>query len=156
MALGRRGVAGFGPGRGRALVDYSKLRKLVPGTEFSLPFLRIVSLFLIVFALQYWMRLTGIFSGPQFRFDTMAEHWRIATLAMAVSLPVAALGLWSGASWGIVLWFPVAAIELVMYWWFDELFGTAPFKVGFHAVTIGFFVCYSLLDRFLTNKTLTR
>jgi hypothetical protein len=113
-------------------------------------------MFLIVFALQYWMRLTGIFSGPQYRFDTMAEHWRIATLAMAVGLPVTALGLWSGASWGIVLWFPVAAIELVMYLWLDELYGTAPFKVSFHIVTILFFVGYSFLDQFLANKALTQ
>jgi Family of unknown function (DUF6163) len=128
---------------------------MIPGTGFSIPFLRIVSLVLVLFALQYWMRLTGIFSGSEYRFDTMTEHWRIAALAMAIGLPVTALGLWSGASWGIVLWIPVAAIELVMYLWFDELYGTAPFKVGFHIVTIVVFVGYSLLDRFLTNKTLT-
>ena len=56
-------------------------------------FLRMVALFLLAFALVYWAMLTGTLPANPIRFDTMPEYWRIASLVMAVILPVAAVGL---------------------------------------------------------------
>lgn len=138
------------------MTKLSKLREITLASSTNVIFLRIVSIFLLIVALQYWIRLTGVFEGAEFRYDTMSEHWRVASLFMAIALPVTALGLWNGASWGIVLWFPCAAIELSMHLWLTELYGPSPLKVGFHVSTVFLYLMYTTLVRFLTNKSLTQ
>ena len=99
-------------------------------------FTRGVALVLLVFAISYWMRLTGFHGGPDYRFDTMSEHWRIASASLAVFFPVAALGLWGRFSWGMVVWFLAAAQEVAMHTWFSDLFGRAYLIVAFHLITL--------------------
>ena len=99
-------------------------------------YLRAISLFLIVFAIQYWMRLTGIFEGAEFRFDTMSAHWRFAAALLAALLPVSALGLWGAYNWGLVLWIIAAICEIAMYTWFWNQFGTDWLRVLFHVAGI--------------------
>lgn len=136
--------------------ELSKLRDVALSSSTHVIFLRIISIILLIIALQYWTRLTGVFSGDEYRYDTMSEHWRIASLFLAIALPVTALGLWNGSSWGIVLWLPCAAIELTMHLWLDDLYGTSNFKVGFHAATVLLYISYAFLIRFLANKSLTQ
>lgn len=133
-----------------------KLRDVVLASSTNVIFLRIVSIFLLLIALQYWIRLTGVFAGAEYRYDTMSEHWRVASLILAITLPVTALGLWNGSSWGIVLWLPCAAIELSMHLWLTELYGVSNVKVGFHITTVLLYIAYTFLIRFLTNKSLTQ
>jgi hypothetical protein len=104
---------------------------LLAGDGAILWLLRAVSLFLLFLALRYWITLTGA-SGGDLRFDTMPQHWRLAASVLAVSLPVASLGLWAGSSWGLVLWFPIIAAEIVMYVLMSDLFGAAPVRVAVH------------------------
>ncbi len=113
---------------------------------------RIVALLLIGLAIQYWMRLIGIFEGPQFRFDTMPEHWRFAASALAVLLPATALGLWGGSTWGTVLWLVVIALELAMHTWFADLFGRADLRVIFHIASLVMLLGFAAAMRFLANK----
>lgn len=94
-------------------------------------FQRVVAMLMIALALQYWMRLTGFSSGAEFRFDTMSEHWRFAASVMAVLLPVAALGLWGGYAWGVVLWVTAVAIEFSMHVILSDDFGRADIRVAF-------------------------
>ncbi|MGI9400057.1 MAG: DUF6163 family protein [Rhizobiaceae bacterium] len=138
------------------MTKLTKLGDYIRAESTNVVFLRVVSIGLLFIALQYWVRLTGVFEGDEYRYDTMSEHWRIASLFMAVTLPVTALGLWNGSSWGIVLWLPCAAIELTMHLWLTELFGASPIKAGFHLGTVTLYVIYVLLIRFLANKSLTR
>lgn len=97
---------------------------------------RVVALFLIYFALRYWMQLIGLHEGAEFRFDTMSAHWRAAAASLAVLMPVAAVGMWCGFSWGIVVWLLAAGAESLMYFWFADLFGRSAFTVAFHLVTV--------------------
>jgi len=105
-------------------------------------FLRVVAIFLLFFALRYWMRLTGVFGDEQWRFDTMTEHWRFASSILAVAMPVAALGLWGRFSWGVAVWFPVMAAEVTMHGFLPELFGSADLLLAFHAACLLLFAVF--------------
>jgi hypothetical protein len=47
----------------------------------------------------------------------------VASVSLAVLFPFAASGLWMLASWGPVIWFLCAGIEVAMYAGFPDLFG---------------------------------
>nr|WP_244977852.1 DUF6163 family protein [Aureimonas jatrophae] len=94
---------------------------------------RLASVALFAGGLFYWTRLIGVYDGLLWRFDTMPIWWRIATPVLAVLYPIAGVGLWLIASWGIVIWTLVFAIEAIMHLGFARLFGTAPAQVGLHA-----------------------
>jgi Family of unknown function (DUF6163) len=119
----------------------------------NLMFMRLVAIFLIVFAIQYWMRLIGVQDGAQYRFDTMDEHWRLACSVLAVLLPAAALGLWGGYAWGVVLWIVAVAIELAMHAWLTPLFGRADLLVTFHLVGVAVLIAFRVVIRIMANKT---
>lgn len=82
----------------------------------------------------------------------MAQHWQLAATFLAVALPVAALGLWSGGSWGVVLWLPLIGVELLMYGWFTELYGRDDIRIAFHLATFFLYCCILALERFLANR----
>lgn len=115
-------------------------------------FMRVIALFLIVFAIQYWIRLVGIQQGADYRFDTMSEHWRMAASVLAVLLPVAALGLWGGYAWGVVLWLLAAATQIGMHAWLTGLFGRGDLLVAFHLLGIAVLIAFRAAMRFMANK----
>jgi hypothetical protein len=86
-------------------------------------FLRIVGAYCLLFGVFYWIRLIGFFPGPLWRFDTMPVEWQVAAVTLAALYPVAGIGLWMTASWGPVIWFICAAIEIVMYGMMGNVFG---------------------------------
>jgi len=86
-------------------------------------FHRIIAAYSLLFGILYWVRLIGIYDGADWRFDLMPLHWQVASVTLAVLFPFAASGLWMLASWGPVIWFICAAIEVVMYVGFPELYG---------------------------------
>lgn len=92
-------------------------------------FHRAVAMFGLVNGLVYWAMLIGIDDSAGWRFDLMPVHWQVASVTLAVLLPFAASGLWMVASWGAVIWFLCAAIEIVMHAGFPALFGPRPLLV---------------------------
>lgn len=86
-------------------------------------FLRLVAVYSLFFGLLYWVRLIGLYEGTDWRFDLMPVHWQVASVTLAVLFPFAASGLWMLASWGPVIWFICALIEVTMYVGLPELFG---------------------------------
>ena len=95
-------------------------------------FLRIVAVYSLIFGILYWIRLIGIYDGDNWRFDLMPVHWQVVSVTLAVLFPVAASGLWMVASWGPVIWFICASIEVAMYLGFPELFGSRIEVVASH------------------------
>ncbi|KQT88432.1 DUF6163 family protein [Aurantimonas sp. Leaf443] len=85
--------------------------------------LRLFSVALFWIGIGCWIRLVGIFDGPLSRFDLMPVWWKIATPALAVLYPVAAMGLWLPATWGVVIWVLIATTEVMMHVGFPHLFG---------------------------------
>lgn len=96
-------------------------------------FLRLVAVCSLVFGLLYWVRLVGIYPGAEWRFDLMPVHWQVVSVILAVLFPFAASGLWMLASWGPVIWFICAAIEMTMHLGFPDLYGARPEVVLAHA-----------------------
>ena len=86
-------------------------------------FQRIVAAYCLLFGVFYWMLLIGYYQDSPWRFDLMPVHWQIASATLAVLFPFAAIGLWTLASWGPVIWFICAAAETVMYAGLPDLFG---------------------------------
>lgn len=84
---------------------------------------RIAGLALFAIGIGYWIRLVGVFPGPNWRFDLMTPQWRAASCVLAVLAPVAGVGLWLAASWGTVVWIIVATLELAMHLGFPNAFG---------------------------------
>lgn len=114
-------------------------------------FHRAVAVLGLLSGLFYWARLIGLNDGAQWRFDLMSVHWQVAAVTLAVLFPFAASGLWMVASWGAVIWFLCAAIEVAMYAGFPELFGPRPVLVAMHIV-IAVIYCGFRLVFFLQRR----
>ncbi|MBZ0164986.1 MAG: DUF6163 family protein [Notoacmeibacter sp.] len=84
---------------------------------------RVVAGYSLLFGILYWIRLIGFFPGQLWRFDLMPVHWQVAAISLAVLYPFAAIGLWTLASWGPVVWFICAAGEIAMYGVLTDMFG---------------------------------
>ena len=103
-------------------------------------FHRAVAAFGMLCGLYYWARLIGINDGAAWRFDLMPVHWQVASVSLAVLFPFAASGLWMISSWGAVIWFLCAGIEVVMHAGFPELYGARPALLALHgAIAIAYF-----------------
>jgi len=109
-------------------------------------FLRLLAICFIGFTVQYWMRVSGYYSGAdlgaEWRFDTMSTPWKIVSAMLSVLLPIAAVGLWSALSWGQVVWTMAIVTELVMYSLFPDSFGANPNIVWFHLSTIVIYLIF--------------
>lgn len=110
-------------------------------------FTRAVALVMVLLALGYWNQLTGIAGNPQWRFDNMPEHWQVASTVLAVVLPVAAVGLWSGYAWGVYVWVIAVIIEWVIYGWLPGLFGEKPLLLLFHLACIISYAAIRIIAR---------
>lgn len=107
-------------------------------------FCRLIALFCLYAGLKYWIQLIGYHEGPNNRFDTMPVYWQVAATTLAVLFPVAATGLWMVVSWGPVLWVAAASAEIVMYYWFPNLFGEMPITLLAHAAVAMLYIAFRL------------
>lgn len=105
-------------------------------------FHRIMAAYCLLFGTLYWVRLSGVYPGADWRFDLMSAPWQVAATSLAVLFPFAATGLWLTASWGPVIWFVCAAAEVVMYVGFPELFGSKPAIALSHGLVIGLYLAF--------------
>ncbi len=115
-------------------------------------FLRIMALFFLGFALQYWLRLIGFWEGPQFQFDTMSTAWKAAAATLAVLHPVTALAVWGLFSWGAVVWFVAIVLETAMFAGFPGIFGDNMELVIFHWGCFGLFALIQLVKLFRNRR----
>lgn len=88
--------------------------------------LRLLALFALIAGLNYWAKLTGIATDGAMRFDLLAAHVRIVYTTLAVLLPVAALGLWLTARWGVVLWVIATTAEIVTHGLLGDAYPARP------------------------------
>lgn len=108
-------------------------------------FLRIISVYCLLFGVLYWVRLIGFYDAPLWRFDLMPVHWQVAATVLAVFYPFAAIGLWMLASWGPVIWIICAVTELTMYAGFPDLFGHRLAVVVSHVFVALIFVAFRVM-----------
>lgn len=95
-------------------------------------FMRLVAISCVISGLQYWSLLIGYSNGGASRFDLMAVHWQVPSVALAVLMPVAAVGLWMEVSWGAVIWVVAAGTEVLMHTWLAGWYGEHRMLVGMH------------------------
>lgn len=133
-------------------IELAKKKQVNPFYLFvRLTLYRVVSIFLIVFTLQYWASALGI-NSDSLRFDLMEEHWQLVVTILCVLLPVSALGLWAGSSWGVVIFLLAAITELIMYQGFPQLFGEGFLRVFFYLICLVLFTVLISLGFLLENK----
>ncbi|PZM16923.1 DUF6163 family protein [Rhizobium tubonense] len=96
-------------------------------------FLRLIAISCFWFGLQYWSMLVGYSLNGHARFDLLDLQWKVASTALAVLFPVAALGLWLTVSWGPVIWVLAAAVQCLMYGVWPAIFGFNPLIIILHA-----------------------
>ena len=87
----------------------ARLRDLAEAARVTL--LRLVGLAYIAFSILVWGQLLGV-SMPFMRDPTLVEGpVRAVAVVLAVMGPVTAVGLWSLASWGQVVWAMTMAVH---------------------------------------------
>ncbi|PWW03416.1 hypothetical protein DFR52_10196 [Hoeflea marina] len=95
-------------------------------------FMRLVAVGCVISGLHYWSLLIGYADGGAGRFDLVAVHWQVPSVALAVLMPVAAVGLWMEVSWGAVIWVVAAGAEVLMHGWLTGWYGERQMLVGMH------------------------
>lgn len=76
-------------------------------------FLRALAVAELGKGLAYWALLIGA-GGPTEPLPDGSARWLVATVFFAVADPVAAVGLWVGAAWGVAIWLIAAAAQLIV------------------------------------------
>ncbi|MES5101033.1 DUF6163 family protein [Agrobacterium sp. BA1120] len=109
-----------------------------------LTFLRLVALSCFWFGLQYWAMLTGYSLNGQARFDMLNMPWRVAGTSLAVIFPVAALGLWLGASWGAVMWVIGAGTQIAMYKVWPNIYGHNTMVPVMHGIVSTVYILFQV------------
>lgn len=107
---------------------------------------RLVAMALFVLGLSYWTRLVGVFDGALWRFDLMPVSWRLVAPSLAVLYPVAGIGLWMPATWGVVVWLLVIGVEAGMLL-APAIFGGHPGILLFHLAALSFLLLLKLAPR---------
>ncbi|PZQ18073.1 MAG: hypothetical protein DI565_05025 [Ancylobacter novellus] len=74
-------------------------------------FLRALSVFEIAKGLVHWGLLIGS-GGDAEPLASASPSWFLATVFFAVADPVAGVGLWVGAAWGVAIWLIAALGQL--------------------------------------------
>lgn len=111
--------------------------------HFSLELLqRAVALVCLAQGILYWMLLVGVYPSADWRFDLMPSYWQMAAGPLAVLFPFAAVGLWTLASWGPVIWAVCALVEISMYGFMADLYGFKPWIIAGHLLVVA---CYATL-----------
>lgn len=75
-------------------------------------FLRVLSAVEIAKGLAHWAMLIGA-GGAAEPLDSVEPGFMFATIFLAVADPVAGVGLWVGAAWGVAIWL-IAALGQLM------------------------------------------
>ncbi|WP_428030076.1 DUF6163 family protein [Ancylobacter sp.] len=77
-------------------------------------YLRLLAGFLMVKTVYSWTLICGVWDGDTSRFEMLSLAAKSAVIWAAIMNPVAAVGLWLGASWGVVLWLVTAMVQILI------------------------------------------
>ncbi|QIB35889.1 DUF6163 family protein [Ancylobacter pratisalsi] len=77
-------------------------------------YLRLLAGFLLVKTVYSWTLICGVWDGETSRFEMLSLAAQSAVIWAAIMNPVAAVGLWLGVSWGVVLWLVTAMVQILI------------------------------------------
>lgn len=88
------------------------MERMTPWRRRLVFYLRAVSLFLLLEGLYHWALICGIGGGVA--FDDMPTLLQGSVIWAAIIDPIAGVGLWLGAGWGVVLWLLATATRILL------------------------------------------
>jgi hypothetical protein len=102
-------------------------------------FLRAVAVLLLAKGLYHWAVICGFGTAPGGGFEAKSSPWQMATVFFAIIDLVAAVGLWLGASWGVIIWLASSVTMIVVHALLPQIYGFQPvIIVGEIALIIGY------------------
>jgi hypothetical protein len=116
--------------------------------DFLLWFMRSAGIIMMLFGLTYWAPIIGFVAEPDQLITALPVHLQIVTIIFAVLLPVAGVGLWLGAAWGIGLIAISMVLRSVLILGFPDLFRPQWVMVAAHIGIIAIYVA----TRFLIHR----
>ncbi len=114
-------------------------------------FLRLLALVFVFFTVQIWLVSVG-FDDPGLRFDRADSLTRVYLAVLAVLFPVAAVGLWTGLSWGRVVWLLAIGFQMIAGLWYPQTFPEAAATTTFHLLTLAIYIGFALGVRITAKK----
>ena len=96
-------------------------------------YLRVVAMLLLLVGLARACQILGIVPEGH-RFEDLTPAMRAGATALLLVDIMASVGLWIGAVWGPVMWALALAVEVLMYTFFADTFGSYPLRVMIHVM----------------------
>jgi len=101
-------------------------------------FLRAVAVLSLAKGLYHWAVICG-FGAASGGFAAKNSPWQMATVFFAIIDLIAAVGLWLGASWGVIIWLASSVTMIVVHVLLPQIYGFQPvIIVGEIALIIGY------------------
>jgi hypothetical protein len=107
-------------------------------------FMRLMAVFCFYYGLRYWVQVIGFGGEGSIRFDLMDVPLRTVSTLLAVLYPITSLGLWMGASWGLVLWVAAAGGEILMHVVWADIYGYNGMLVLSHLSASGLYALFQI------------
>ncbi|MFK8251406.1 DUF6163 family protein [Ancylobacter terrae] len=105
-------------------------------------YLRVLAGFLLLKTVYSWLLICGVFDGSTSRFEMLSTGAQAAVIWAAIMNPVAAVGLWLGAAWGVVLWLATTLVQVIINAWTPEGIGSQFIVAGFEVLLV---IAYAVL-----------
>lgn len=119
--------------------------RLGPWQRRVLLYLRGLAGFLLLKTVYSWTLICGIWDGDVSRFQELSLAAQSAVIWAGIMNPVAAVGLWLGAAWGVVLWLVATLVQIMINASAPEGVGSLVFVAAIEALLVGLYA-------FLTYK----
>lgn len=107
-------------------------------------FLRAVAVLSLVKGLYHWAVICGFGATPGDGFETQNPPWQMATVFFAIIDLTAAVGLWIGAAWGVIIWLASSVTMIVVHALLPQIYGFQPVIIVWEIVLIVGYVFVAL------------
>ncbi|TCT02409.1 DUF6163 family protein [Aquabacter spiritensis] len=121
----------------------ANLERLTPWRRRLVFFLRAVSMLLIAESLFHWAIICGVGEGQFGGFEDLPAIVQIGIIWASIIDPIAAVGLWLGSAWGVVIWLLATLTQVTLGLWAPE--GTARLIV-LSVVEVALVLAYAVLS----------
>jgi len=107
-------------------------------------FLRAVAVLSLVKGLYHWAVICGFGAAPGGGFEAQNPPWQMATVFFAIIDLTAAVGLWIGAAWGVIIWLASSVTMIVVHALLPQIYGFQPVIIVWEIVLIVGYVFVAL------------